>query len=239
MIILRILAVLLRIYLNTSPIGRKLSKFFLFNNINSSISSIKEAKFIYRLLPSSFNSDTNIIVNKYLTKTKLTFYLFEFTIDETLANIIVFALMDVCIAILISNYTKANDKQTNNKYIEIIYLFNPITCLSCSKLNLSVFYNLINFAYYSSTIFPSYILYIITALTTPQYFFLNTFFLIYNFIQSNGIRHKSVILASLISVVSNILAFQSLWFNYINYYSVKDTQPNLNVHWAMLSSVYI
>jgi hypothetical protein len=62
MFIFRILAILFRIYLNTSAIGKKAASFFLFTNINSSSDSIKESNFIYSLMPDDFNSDTHIIV---------------------------------------------------------------------------------------------------------------------------------------------------------------------------------
>jgi hypothetical protein len=62
MLIFRFLAVLLRIYLHTSALGVKIGKMFLFNNINTSIGSIRESTFLYKHFPETFNTDTSFIV---------------------------------------------------------------------------------------------------------------------------------------------------------------------------------
>jgi hypothetical protein len=233
MLAFRIIAILLRIYLHTSPIGKKMASLFLFTNINSSIESIKESNFIYTMLPSGFNSDTHIIVIQNLKKTNFTSFLFSFVLEDRINNIIIFSIFDVGLAMLMSNFT-SNGK---NKYIEIIYLFNPITALSCSKLNLSTFYNLVNFIFYiKNGHILFYPLYLLTVVLTPEYYFLNTFFMLYNTFEQQGLKKR---LPSILIIIIGgcLVTCTNLWFNYLNYYSLKDNLPNLNIHWALITSV--
>jgi hypothetical protein len=135
---------------------------------------------------------------------------------------------------LINNFSG----KSKNEYLEIIYLFNPITALSCSKLNLSVFYNLVNFAFYTKEghiLF--YPLYILSISLTPQYFFLNTFFLIYHLLEKPRSRQRLITSILTIGVSISVIFCTTLYYNYLNYYSLKDNFPNLNIHWALITSV--
>jgi hypothetical protein len=143
------------------------------------------------------------------------------------------SIFDVVIAIILASFLKANNKEEkNNKYIEIIYLFNPISILACSKLSLSIFYNLINFLMFKN---DSRILYIFSLLITPQYAITNTFYMIYSSKKSN----KFIGLIIVLSILAFSLFYTDLFVHYKNYFLVKDSLPNLSVLWSLIPEVLL
>ncbi len=115
--------------------------------------------------------------------------------------------------------------------MEIIYLFNPISILSCSKFTLSVFFNLINFIMVRN---DSSLFYMISLLLTPQYVITNTFYMIYKCKKSNKIINLIFVTISVIIAIY----YTDLFYHYKNYFLIKDSLPNLNVLWSLIPEVW-
>ena len=161
--------------------------------------------------------------------------LFFIELNNEYYNIIIFSIYDIAIGIILANILKTNDNdQKYNKYVEIIYLFNPITILNCSRLNLGIFMNILNLLFFkSSNNYIFYLLYILSSCCTPQYFIMNTIYLIIRSIRKNN--YMMIIIS--ITIVIVIIFKTDLLSLYMNYVYVKDTLPNMNMIWALLPEV--
>jgi hypothetical protein len=156
-------------------------------------------------------------------------------LNNDLYHILIFSIFDLVIGILLAKMLKTfNNKEKTNNYVEIIYLFNPISILNCSRLNLNIFYNMLNLIFFSSNNFFFYLLYFLTSCCTPQYFIMNTIFMLIK-----SIRNKNYLPVVLTFTALVIITIKTdLLILYKNYFYVKDTLPNLNMIWSLLPEVF-
>ncbi len=160
-----------------------------------------------------------------------------------------------------------NDKENNthNKaffYLEIIYLFNPLSIMCCVNLQLRTFYNFLLFFCLEKLtnievvnflkLFFINIICIFTLLISPANFFILVFFYIKN-LEGVNIKRKFYILSNvLISLLSFcVFIFGFLLSNktqkepigsfylYYNYFFMKDTFPNYGILWNLIPEVNI
>ena len=160
------------------------------------------------------------------------------------------------IAVLIRKIYSKYKKSQNSDYFEIIYLFNPISIINCSKLRIDIFTTFINLIfvnYYES--FVGVLSLILGLLISPNFFMTNFFFLVFIFkkklIHFNFNFLKNCFLSILILYVSldeNIFSFElnklilfvkETSLIYLNYFTIKDTHPNLGLFWYLLPEVKI
>jgi hypothetical protein len=143
-----------------------------------------------------------------------------------------------------NNNNNNNDKVENkvsNEYLEIIYLFNPFTISSCARLKLTHFYVLVTLVYtcYNKTLFGTLFL-AISIFTSPGFIFTNLTFFIYN-LNSKNYKNQLINLVLSIGIIAFIINFNlyNLRQNYFNYFTVRDSLPNIGVIWSLILNVKI
>lgn len=174
--------------------------------------------------------------------------------------------------------SEKNDKSYNNNYyydydrsgffyLEIIYLFNPLSIMCCVSLQLRTIYNFllffsiekltkINFNenendYDGFTVnflklFFINVICIFCLLITPGNFFILMFFYIKNF---EGLKNKKIFFVVFTALIS-LLIFWVVFFTnnfskepiesfylYQNYFLMKDTFPNYGILWNLIPEV--
>jgi hypothetical protein len=166
----------------------------------------------------------------------------------------------------IRNQEKNKSNSGNYFYYELIYLFNPISLLNCINLRVDIYYTFLTFMFviHKNNILGSLFL-VLSFLTAPGYIFLNLFMLIY-FFYSNSIKNKLQFILRLLgclflitiiiglselnskvdlNTVLNYLKFssgkliQDSMQIYYNYYTIKDTLPNIGIVWALLPETFL
>jgi hypothetical protein len=144
-------------------------------------------------------------------------------------------------------------KNKENSYFELIYLFNPISILNCGKLRLDIFYFFIQILFFRyQDKFLGILALTFSLLISPNYLFLSVFFMFYlinNETQSKATYIKNLFISLIIiffSVHSDFsridwdricLFIQETKYLYFNYFTMKDSLPNLGFFWYLLPEV--
>jgi hypothetical protein len=181
--------------------------------------------------------------------------LFHF-VNDNLISVLIFALLDICIGISIHKlYSENNvDKEEKNNfcYMELIYLFNPISILNCIKLRLNIFYTFINFMIVlniNKSLIAGFF-FVLSILTSPGSFFINLSLLIYNYF-SRGYDIKFIKKFLVNTIGSIIFIFIGMYLNnpsmmiketkmiYYNYFFLSDSLPNIGHIWCLLPETFL
>lgn len=205
---------------------------------------------------------------------------------DDLIKIIIYSLVDTLVAIYIGKILSINFNSKNNKVIsenkdnkdsdtkkkrkylifdnhliEIIYLFNPLSIISCVGMQLRILYNFLLFSLFInfdidnsiekntkfSKIILANFLAILNLLFNPASAFLIVFFYFRNFYLAAFTQKIKLFFACLFSLgfISGCLyaafdvnEFYGVMTQYNNYFFVKDSLPNIGLMWGLFPEVF-
>lgn len=148
----------------------------------------------------------------------------------------------------------------NDDLIEIIYLFNPLSIISCIGLQLRLVYNfllfslIVNFDIDSETgkntkfhmILLISLFSLLNILSNPASLFIIVFYFLRNFYLSSLPQKFKILIAVLVSicliccfmyVVFDVKEFYGVLTQNTNYFFVKDSLPNIGLMWSLFPEV--
>lgn len=164
-------------------------------------------------------------------------------------------MLDVCIGIAVTKI-KNDNKNIRMNYIEIIYLFNPISVLNCLSFKLDIFYTFVNIMFVlNGNNFIGCLFFIIGIFSSPGYIFINISLAVYFIAENNFEFFKKFAINSIIATlliffgiyVKDFLDLTRAFFNlltdiktiYFNYYIINDSLPNIGYLWNTIPEVII
>ncbi len=212
----------------------------LFNNYLYSYSSIERDNFI--------SNNYNIIEGHYSHVSFILSKLFQALNNNDNLKLVYFTLIDICNAKLLNKFkfycNDKNDKAKNTSTVKILYLFNPITILSCISFNLSSVYILLLLIYITlkkNTIILKYTSFILAFMICPQYSVLLISYLFYESIYEKNIKKLSICLTLVISLCA-LLSFYlniNLLGIHVKYFTLTDNNPNIGLLWGILNETFL
>jgi hypothetical protein len=163
-------------------------------------------------------------------------------------------MMDICNGIYLSklpsiNNCKAEDnsqdkkEKEKSKYIELIYLFNPVSIVNCANIRLDVLYLFLNLSFIHSNKFVTSGLYFwLNIVINPGNIFLNIFYISFFYIEKiqrypNFIFPETLPLILFKFVLPDF--FHGIQLQYSNYYKIKDTLPNIGIFWSLMPETFL
>ncbi len=152
------------------------------------------------------------------------------------------------------------DKVDSNYLVEIIYIFNPLSIISCVSMQLRIFYNFFFFFLISNfdidfevkkntgffRILLTSLLSVLTILICPAYFFIVTFYYLRNFYFGEKIQKIKMLIIWLLAILLSGLMiyilfgvneFYGILNQYSNYFFIRDTLPNFGLMWILFAEV--
>jgi len=172
----------------------------------------------------------------------------------------------------LNSENKSKESKTENKkpkgfiidnfyLIEMIYLFNPLSIISCVGMQLKIVYNFLFFSLISyldidheirkNTSFPKITLaslfIVINLLCNPATAFIIIFFYFRNFYLATFLQKLKLFFAFLLSlsfvagclyVFFDVNEFYGVMTQYYNYFFVKDSLPNIGLMWGLFPEVF-
>lgn len=257
-----IICYLIRLYCLNSNIVNLLNNILLFRTDINNYTSIIEANFLdYNFTNTDNLHSTSLILNRLLYNIEYnkTVGLFFYTlIDYFIASIIMnfngynfnryYKYKD-------TNDIKNKHNYSINYYFIIIILLNPISVVSSITFNLSniyVFFVLLPYSLLNKENL-SIFLTVLSLLVCPNYSIMIVFYFLYNEIFKQMLKNKSfsiykTVANCLIKLFLPILIIFSLFnyylkynlfSNYLNYFMMLDTNPNIGLLWGILNETFL